>query len=134
MDNLGHWNTKLKPSELEGKLGFVYLLTHRESGRKYVGIKQMISKFRRPPLKGKKRRRVAYKETDWRTYCSSSEEVKRIIEEQGEDAFEFEILSAHNSKSSMKWEELRIQVENDVLRNPEWINGIVNVRLSKIGN
>jgi uncharacterized protein YcgI (DUF1989 family) len=99
-----------------------------------VGIKQMLSKFKRPPLKGKKRKRSSVKETDWRTYCSSSEEVKRIIEAEGKEAFEFKILSAHDSKSRLKWEELKIQVANNVLENDEWINGIVNVRLSKLGD
>lgn len=130
----GHWTYDGNESDLEGKLGFVYMLTHRKSGRKYVGIKQMRSKFRRPPLKGKKRKRVAWKETDWKTYTSSSERVHAIIEEEGIDAFDWKILSLHESKSGMKWEELRIQVENDVLRNDGWINGMVNVRLSSVGD
>jgi len=34
----------------------------------------------------------------------------------------------------LKWEELKIQVENNVLENDSWFNGIVNVRLSKLGD
>jgi hypothetical protein len=132
--DLGHWTYDGDVSELEGKLGFVYLLTEKKMGRKYVGIKQMLSKFKRPPLKGKKRKRISTKETDWRTYCSSSEEVKRIIEAEGKDAFEFKILSAHDSKSRLKWEELKIQVANNVLENDDWINQCVNVRLSRLGD
>lgn len=131
--DLGHWVYD-DESELEGKLGFVYLITHIPSNRKYVGIKQMKSKFRRPPLKGKKRKRIAWKETDWRTYRSSSEKLQELIEADGEDAFEFRILSAHDSKSRLKWEELKIQVENDVLQNDSWLNGIINVRLSRLGD
>ena len=132
--DFGHWTYNGSESDCEGKLGFVYLLTHRLSGCKYVGIKQMRSKFRRPPLKGKKRKRVAWKDTDWRTYTSSSGNINAIIEKEGIHAFDWEILSFHNSKSAMKWEELKIQVNNDVLRNDQWINGIVNVRLSKIAD
>ena len=130
----GHWIFNGDVNELEGKLGFVYLITHLTSGRRYVGIKQMKSKFRRPPLKGKKRKRIAWKETDWKTYQSSSEPLQKMIEEFGPDDFEFRILSTHNSKSRLKWEELKIQVENNVLEDDSWINGIVNVRLSKLGD
>ena len=130
----GHWIWDGEDSELEGKLGMCYLISHRKSGRKYVGIKQMRSKFKRPPLKGKKRKRTDWKETDWRTYRSSSDFLQKWIEAEGEDAFEFRILSVHDSKSSLKWAELKIQVDNDVLRNDLWINGMVNVRLSKIGD
>lgn len=130
--DLGKWIYDGDPSDLEGKLGFVYLITHLVSGRKYVGKKQMQKKLKRPPLKGKKRKRISTVETDWRTYNSSSPQLTEWIEREGEGAFEFRILSAHDSKSQLAWEELKIQVENDVLRNDEWVNQCVNVRLSRI--
>jgi len=132
--DLGHWTYDGDVSDLEGKLGFVYLITHRSSGRRYVGIKQMTKRIKRPPLKGQKRKRISHVDSDWKSYCSSSPSLQALIASGGEEGFEFLILSAHQSKSRLKWEELKIQVENNVLENDSWFNGIVNVRLSKLGD
>jgi len=51
--------------------GFVYVVTHVISGKKYIGKKALFHNRTLPPLKGKKRRRKVVKESDWKTYFGS---------------------------------------------------------------
>lgn len=55
----------------EGALGFVYRVTHRSSGRYYIGKKQAVTMAKLKPLKGKTRNRRKLRETDWRKYTMS---------------------------------------------------------------
>ena len=42
---------------------FVYLITNKKNGKKYVGKKLAKFKTTKPPLKGKKNKSLGYKET-----------------------------------------------------------------------
>lgn len=95
------------------------------------GQKKIIKVEKRPPLKGKVRKRKIVKQSDWKTYCGSSNELKADIESLGEKEFTFEILEFCENKWMMSYEELRLQMLNNVLLRNDSYNGIVNVRLSK---
>jgi hypothetical protein len=56
-------------------IGFVYRITNKTNGMKYLGKKLFVSTNRLPPLKGKTRKRIVKKESDWKSYFGSSEEV-----------------------------------------------------------
>ena len=66
---------------IDDNLGFVYIITNTKNNKLYIGKKGLMSKRRLPPLKGAKRKRIKIVETDWKTYCGSSEEVKLLVEE-----------------------------------------------------
>ena len=66
-------------------LGFVYRITDKESGKFYIGQKKMQKKVTRPPLKGKVRKRHIVKESDWKKYTSSSNDLNKDIFEYGLD-------------------------------------------------
>ena len=131
--NNGHWilaeGITLKDDELP--YGFLYLITNTVNGRKYIGKKQMKSVKKLKPLKGKKNKRHFDVETDWRTYTSSSNDVNLDIEKFGKDKFTFEIIRLCGSKSEMAYEEIRLQIINDVLFRSDFYNGIVNCRLNR---
>tara|TARA_R110000824_G_scaffold526_8_gene3368 strand:+ start:4212 stop:4631 length:420 start_codon:yes stop_codon:yes gene_type:complete len=110
--------------------GFVYKITH-ESGCYYLGKKQIKRRIRRPPLKGKKRRRIDYVESDWKTYWGSSDNLLEAVKKYGEQEFTREFVSLHESKSELAMAELKLQLEHDVLNDPMSFNGIIHVRLSK---
>ena len=99
-------------------IGFVYIVTD-PSGKKYIGKKGFFSKVTKPPLKGKKRKRRSLKESDWKTYCGSSETVKTLVEENGLDYFKREILHLCKTKGELNYIELREQVVRDVLLKPD---------------
>ena len=67
-------------SEMIGEyIGFVYLITDKSNGMKYVGKKLLKSVRKLPPLKGYKRRRTVIKESDkpfLETYISDKVSIK----------------------------------------------------------
>ena len=74
------------------KIGFVYLITNLDNGKKYIGKKLVQFKKSRPPLKGRKNRRRYQVESDWREYYGSSDKLTEDIEHIGKDKFKREIL------------------------------------------
>lgn len=73
-------------------LGFVYKITNLTNDRFYIGRKNVISNVTKPPLKGDKKNRKISKESDWKFYWSSSDELKEDIKELGIENFRREIL------------------------------------------
>ena len=98
--------------------GFVYLIEHKETGEKYIGKKTFRFKKTRPPLKGKKRRRVTYVESDWRTYTGSSDVTKGW---NPEDCIRT-ILHICYNKTMMTYLEVREQFSRGVLESDEYLN------------
>jgi len=103
--------------------GFVYLVTHTPSGKKYLGKKQLISNRTLPPLKGSKRKRKIQKESDWKTYYGSQSEVKQLVKES-QDMLEFvrEIIIFTSTKKQLTYFETKLQFVNEVLENDEYLN------------
>ena len=123
MNSNSHWlfkdNTIITEVPENGNgyyAGFVYSIKDNDTGRIYIGKKNFYSTTRKPPLKGYKRKRVITKESDWRTYTSSSKIVKALIEEKGKENFTFEILALAPDKAQLNYSELVIQVKLDVLQ------------------
>ena len=130
MEDLGHWTTTLTVPETA--YGFIYMITNLDNNRKYIGKKQMVSKRTRPPLKGKKRKRIEFVESDWRTYVSSSNELVNDLQKSGKEKFKFEILRFCNNKSQLAYYEAKEQFDREVLLKECYYNGIINLRLGKV--
>ena len=103
--------------------GFVYLVTHTPSGKKYLGKKQLIANRTLPPLKGQKKKRKIQKESDWKTYYGSQTEVKQLVKES-QDMLEFvrEISIFASTKKQLTYFETKLQFVNEVLENDEYLN------------
>jgi hypothetical protein len=108
-------------------VGFVYLLTDRESGRRYIGKKCFFSTRTLVLLKGKTKRRKKSQESDWQTYCSSNIVIQRLVAEHGLDRFKREILHLCRTKSEVTYHETRMQIENEVLLSDNWFNSTFSV-------
>lgn len=127
-----YYNKEEFTSEMIGDLvGFVYLLTDLENGKKYVGKKNFWSTRKLPPLKGKSRRRTKKTESNWQQYYGSSEEVMLLVESSGELRFKREILHLCKSKGEMSYLELKEQVDREVLFKDEYYNGIIQVKIHR---
>jgi hypothetical protein len=121
----------------EDIVGFVYCITNLTTNRKYIGKK--LAQFSKSKTKTittkagvKKKKKIRYKEeSDWKTYWSSSEELKKEVQTLGEDKFRREILHYCHSKGMLSYMELKEQVERKVLESDEYINGIIQVRIHK---
>jgi hypothetical protein len=127
----GHWILNDGVFIDDSTFGFIYEICNTSNGRKYIGKKQCISRFKRKPLKGKKNKRIDYKESDWKSYTSSSNELNADIEKYGKDKFTFKILKACGSKWENAYFEIKEQLERNVLMRDDYYNGIINVRLCK---
>ena len=95
----------------------------------YIGLKQTTF-AKTKQVKGKKKKiRV---ESDWRDYWSSSEELKKDVEQLGQENFTREIMYWCKMKSHANYLEAREQMDRRVLENPQqYYNGIVNCRVSR---
>ena len=114
------------PDEYEG---FVYLITNKKTGQKYVGKKLAKFKTTKPPLKGKKNKRRGYKESDWKTYYGSSDRLNADVAALGEKHFTREILYLCKGRGEMSYIEAREQFDRRVLETDDYYNGIINVRV-----
>lgn len=100
-------------------VGFVYVVTHIPTDKKYVGKKILKHRRIRPPLKGKKRRRIDFVESDWKTYYGSSDDVKTLLKETTTDDFRREILYFAENKKKLSYLETRELFHRNVLENQD---------------
>ena len=119
----------------EDCVGFVYIITNLTNNRKYIGKK--LAKFSKTTYKTvklkngtKKKKRIRSKiNSDWQTYWSSSDALKKDIELLGEGKFTREILFYCKSKSECTYIEARTQFERKVLESDEYYNGQISCRI-----
>src|SRR6056300_1059324 len=113
----------------DGVEAFVYLITNKVNGMKYVGKKLAKFKTTKPPLKGKKNKRRGTKESDWRDYWGSSDRLNADVAELGPENFTREILYLCKGRGEMSYIEAREQFDRRVLETDDYYNGIINVRV-----
>jgi len=119
----------------EDCVGFVYLITNKLTGRKYIGKK--LAKFSKTTYKvvklkngKKKRKKIKGKiDSDWQTYYGSSPELSKDVEALGVDNFSREILYYCKSKSECSYIEAREQFARRVLESQDYYNGHIQVRV-----
>ncbi len=115
-------NIVTEESTPDGAIGFVYKIIHIPTGKFYIGKKSLTSTRRLKPLKGKVRKRVVKKASDWEKYYSSNEWIKSEVKEGREGDFEREIIQFCFSKKSLTYWEVWWQFKLDVLSDPQSIN------------
>lgn len=126
------WTYQNAPAEPpETAIAFVYRITRLSDGKTYFGKKRLRKKVTRKPLKGKKRKRVEYKESDWQTYFGSNDDLKADVERLGQDAFSREVLYWCRTLGESSYLEAKLQFECDVLLNPDrFYNHWIQVKVS----
>ena len=102
--------TPFVSEDIDDYFGFVYRITNKQSGKKYIGRKYFWS-FRKPP--GKKRK--VKQESDWQKYYGSCPELKEDIKLFGKGIFSRQILSLHETKGTCNFEETKQLFLNNVL-------------------
>lgn len=124
------WNGEPLQSLPEGHTTFVYLITNKLTGKRYIGFKIFSSK-RTKVVKGKKVR--VMQESDWRDYWSSSDNLNNDVKKYGPGNFLREIICFTVNKSVGKYIEAQLHFEREVLtKNKDlYYNGIVNLRINQ---
>ena len=109
----GHWDVSLVGRFNPGDhFGFVYQITHKESGKSYIGCKHLY--------RYKKAKRTT--ESNWKYYCSSSKYLEPDIKKFGKRAFSFVILLLCKNKRDLYYNEMKMQVDLDVLGSDDYYN------------
>ena len=119
----------------EDCVGFVYEITNKLTGRKYIGKK--LAKFSKTTYKvvklkngNKKKKKIRSKiDSDWQLYYGSSPELTKDIELLGTENFSREILYYCRSKSECSYIEAREQFARRVLESDNYYNGHIQVRV-----
>ena len=94
--------------------GFVYRITNLQSGKAYIGRKYFWQ-FRKPRGKSRKVR----SESDWKRYYGSSEDLNADRKLIGNNCFRREIISLHETKGWVNYEETKQLFLNNVLSEDE---------------
>lgn len=117
--------------DVQHYVAYVYLITNKISGRKYIGKKRLIKKTSRKPLKGKKRKRVSYGASDWRDYFGSNDELLKDVEELGKENFSREILVFCKTLGASSYIEAKFQFITDCIIDPNYYNVWISCRSRK---
>lgn len=127
-------NGDLDNVDLTQYVGFVYLITNKIDGRKYIG-KKLTTFSKTTTRKNKKTGKVkkirSKVESDWRSYYGSNKELNDDVKRLGEENFERLILEFCETKGKLSYRELVYQIENRVLEKKEYYNSIIQVRIHK---
>lgn len=108
-----------KKSDLPDKaVGFVYIIKNNIEEKKYIGKKILLNKRTRKPLKGYKRKRIDYVESNWLNYMGSNSETKKW---RKEDCYK-EIVYICYNKTMMTYYETMLQFKHNVLEDDSFIN------------
>ncbi len=121
----------LEPTE--HMTGYVYEIRDIANHKLYIGKKLFWTTTKKPPLKGKTRSRYKRSQSNWREYYSSNRALQEQVETYGPEAFERNILVLCYSKSDMSWWETKIQMDRDVLRDPQYYNQIIACKITSRG-
>jgi uncharacterized protein YneF (UPF0154 family) len=108
----------------------------------YIGCKSFynttnpkISKKKANELysgKGRKpTRQKKIKESDWKTYFSSSKKLQDLIEENGKELFKFEILSLHRCYTSMILQESKLIIDAFIKKDDKILNEWISIKIRK---
>lgn len=119
------------PEEFNHKdvYGFVYMITNRATGRKYIGKKFFWSQKTLQITKTRKRRKKTLVESDWKDYYGSNKHLNEDVEKMGPDTFYREILHLCKTKGECSYMEAKEQFDRGVLLTDDYYNGIIQIRL-----
>lgn len=123
----------------EGTYGFIYRVTHLPTKKKYIGKKVLffernvkLGKRETEQLKEERRsqgiggrvpaKKKVVKESDWKTYYGSEEEIKKLVKTSKPEDWTREILEFVPTKKLLTYYEIKHIFINNALEDPDFAN------------
>lgn len=130
------WIYESKEVESPGEYqGFVYLITNKLNGKKYIGKKNFVTpktRYKTITQKNgiKKRKKLKeFIESDWKDYFGSNKELLEDVEKHGPENFERKILVLCQTKGDMTYWESYYQFVTHSLLSEEYYNTWIMCRV-----
>ena len=113
--------------------GFIYIVTHKPSGKSYIGKKSLFHNIKKKLTKKelveqtgpgrKSATKVVVKESDWKTYYGSAKPIMTLIKDGKQEEFTREILQLVPNKKLLTYYECKYLFKYGVLEHPlEYFN------------
>lgn len=115
--------------------GFIYLITNKISGKKYIGKKNLVTpkiRYKTVTLKNgnKKRKKLKeFNESDWKDYYGSNKELLEDVEKHGKENFERKIIHYCKTKGEMTYWESYYQFVTHAILSDDYYNTWIMCRV-----
>ncbi len=115
-------------ADIGDNFGFVYLITHIPTGRKYIG-KKFFTKAATRQVKGK--RKKIRKSSDWELYWGSNKKLQEEVKTNGVDNYTREILHLCKTRSECSYWETWEIFNRHALMSDGYYNEWVSCKIRK---
>ncbi|ALY07110.1 hypothetical protein VmeM32_00123 [Vibrio phage vB_VmeM-32] len=121
----GHWTTTFDfdPKDF---LAFTYEITFRD-GKKYIGVKKFWKSLKVPPNELSPRSRKKVIPSDWKTYCSSSNDVEHLLYNENYPKSMI-ITGVYRTYGQACYREAYLQFVNHAIGSTEYLNKQIDVQ------
>lgn len=109
-------------------IAFLYVISHIESNKWYIGRKNLFRKVTKT-VNGKKKKSLI--SSDWHNYWSSSDYLKSWIKTEGSDKFKRTILIFVESASATIYGEESLLYMTGGMFNPLCMNGHIRTKIMR---
>ena len=121
---------EIEDDTIEEYTGFVYRITNLKNGKQYIG-KKLFKSTQRKKVKGKTRRKIVKKESNWKSYFGSNATLCEDVEKYGPENFRREILKLCTSKGTANYWEAKYQMQEEVLESDNYYNDWIMVKVHR---
>lgn len=128
MEHQWHYEGKPLTEIPEGIICFVYCITNKLTGKKYIGKKKFFGTKTRSIKKQQYRERV---QSDFITYYGSNDALKKDVETHGPEYFHREILMLCDTLGMASYYEAKYQMMYDVIGSDQWYNEWISIRITQ---
>lgn len=113
-----------------GYYGMVYCITHKETGKKYIGRKYFSKSKIQQKTKTKRKKKMRV-ESDWQSYYGSSADLLEEVSRYGKDAFTREVIRLCTTRAETNYYEAFYILTSGALLSTTFYNKWVSLKLHK---
>jgi hypothetical protein len=118
----------INEEDVEGYVGFVYIIADNHNNKKYIG-KKLLTKAAYKTVKGK--RKKVRKKSDWEEYYGSNKTLQEEVKRLGTECFTRTILYLCKTKAECSYYETWEIFRQEALLKQEFYNDWVSTRIRK---